>query len=90
MLARYSVGRLSHGIDVALVYSELIEVDVLWDNLMIRSSACLLVHWVIHGMILSSLFFVDIVVVLSICSAYIRWSLKCLAIKCLFSCPIIF
>jgi hypothetical protein len=26
MLARYSVGRLSHGIDVVLVYSELIEV----------------------------------------------------------------
>jgi hypothetical protein len=44
MLARYSVGRLSHGIDVVLVYSELIEVDVLWDNLMIRSSACVLVH----------------------------------------------
>ena len=38
MLARYSVGRLSHGIGVVLVYSELIEVDVLWDNLMIRSS----------------------------------------------------
>jgi hypothetical protein len=44
MLARYSVGRLSHGIGVVLVYSELIEVDVLWDNLMIHSSACVLVH----------------------------------------------
>ena len=44
MLARYSVGGLGHGIDVVLVYSELIEVDVLWDNIMIRSSACVLVH----------------------------------------------
>ena len=44
MLARYSVGHLSHGIDGILVYSELIEVDVLWDNLMIRSSACVVVH----------------------------------------------
>lgn len=44
MLTRYSVGRLSHGIGVVLVYSELVEVDVLWDNLMIRSSACVLVH----------------------------------------------
>jgi hypothetical protein len=44
MLARYSVGRLSHGIDIVLVYSELIKVDVLWDNLMIYSSACVLVH----------------------------------------------
>ena len=44
MLARYSVGRLSQEIGVVLVYSELIEVDVLWDNLMIRSSACVVVH----------------------------------------------